>query len=245
MVYRRRRRNRRRAPSYRRRRRFYRRTMRRTRRSGYAYTRSLRVPRSILSKSIVVKLLFQDSRPSNSLAPNYWALRYNLNGLYDAYSSGIGGSPNGFTRWHAFYKSNLVLGAKITWQFDPETTAEQILTAALVARHSVNSNVETAEELFEQPSALSKTIMSNNTATSPRRFYTLSKYFSIRKLVNRYTTDNSNLVGYVGSNPTHLVPCYLLMRDPTVGSQPSINCNMTVRIKFYVRFFDPIWHENR
>lgn len=114
---------------------------------------------------------------------------FHCNSLFDPDYSGGGHQPRAMDQWGVFYKKYTVLSSKITVKVFGPTTFEDIGTLAW-GICKTTENVMPANswvEIAEQPTLFGKYAM---TADSVSRNHSMTRYFSLKKDLNRNPTDD-------------------------------------------------------
>lgn len=240
MPYRRRYRKRRKFNPSRRR---YRRKYRARRRRLYSSRRRLttRVPRVLQTDTLFVKLPYQDSRGTIAGISVAWFNEYQLNGLYDPYVSGVGGSVNGFARYMAFFKYYTVHAVMVSWDGLIDSPKDTLLTVGMIPAYPADTGLRTVNELHEQPRAYIKSVSCPTTSIDSADADYGSKHFRMKRFYNLRSIIGPNFRantfrGEVSSNPTSGVNLYLRMIEPAAYLSASRSMHYTLKLVFYVQF---------
>lgn len=153
---------------------------------------------------------------------------------------------NGFRRYHEFFKYHTVYAVQFSWTFFCKTTGGQpLMTAAMIPQYPYDATVINGIELFEQPQASKRTVVSHDTSHGgDPRLYRMTRFFKLKQIIGK---DNWNPQGVRGSasfNPTTLAVLWLRLIDPTVSTQPSITSYQTVAATFFVKFHSRLYKDN-
>lgn len=160
---------------------------------------------------------------------------FTANGLYDPNITGGGHQPIWFDQIMPYFNHYCVTGSKINIAFTQRGSSISA-DASVVVGVALRPSVTTASsfQLYMENGQQRYKVLS----TDPASRATLSMGMNTRKYFGKkYTVDNYDLKGTIGSNPVEEV-FYQLYADPLTGAD-SPNVNALVTITYYAVFSEP------
>lgn len=157
-----------------------------------------------------------------------------LNGVFDPNVSGAGTQPRGFDQWHALYTKHLVTACLV--EFMPSSNT----TARMVAGFYPSSIVT---EASGSPDAIARAdkMMVLAGSTGGLAAVKLTRYYPMDKLFGqRITTESDEHCGSATANAASLQYLHLFGAHGSVTDATNIAIDYTVKLVYYVTFFNPI-----
>lgn len=171
---------------------------------------------------------------------------FSANGCFDPDVTGVGHQPLGFDQWMAVYDHYQVIGSKITVQWMPDTTSNQVpayvgivlsdsTTAPSAAYSSLEHWLESRQLGMNGRALMNCGIVSG---TSLQGFHNpgINKYFSSKKFFRR-PANESSLRGDPSSNPSD--GAFFIVTAATSGGADPGTINLLVTIDYIVRLTEP------
>jgi len=155
---------------------------------------------------------------------------WNLNGLYDPDSTGVGHQPYGYDQWMDLYSRYRVYKAK--WYVSIGSSNASAIHCVL-PYNGTDPAYTTISAYTELPYASVKTTGSNG---SPSAVFKGSSYLPALNgsTVVSYKSDD-RFTGTSGTNPTEKMLLIYICKGATTDTQFIVNATIT----YHVEFFDP------
>ncbi len=179
---------------------------------------------------------------------------FHCNGLYDPNHTGTGHQPHGFDQLMALYKNYQVLSSTIEAVMFPQLTPTSVLTTsgtgggtinaqhlstflAIAVRDTANlmtGGLTVNTDILERPNVKVKFANSNSEPLTIRSSWSMPQWYGKTKGL-----DDADSTGNAGANPVEGV-YYHIIFGPNDGSTNLESHKFMARMKFKVRFFNPV-----
>lgn len=200
-------------------------------------------PKTLIPPTMDCVLAYRDYKYVNSIAQGYYGAVVAGNDCYDPVSSILtwNRQPQGWDQLQTFYQSYSVKASKIYVTVNP-TTANSTGILIFTLRPTISNNNDATVTFVNDPESVMNQTRCKHAlvteATAPGSIRTLKAYATYKSMYPD-VADTSNVQACTGS-PTNkwFWNIGLTRWDHSSGSD--LNANISVYVKYYVRFSNPI-----
>lgn len=160
-----------------------------------------KMPNSIIAfpKNNRIRMRYVETKDLTSTSGSFAQYTFSCNDLHDPNTTGTGHQPLGYDQWTAFYKSYLVVGAKISIYPSYITSGTQPIYAGIYLDDTVTASGDYTK-LIEQGNT-KYTVINPSLVTKIRKLthhYSPKKYWKIKDVIDNRDEYGANF----GANPT-------------------------------------------
>lgn len=210
-------------------------TMRRRRPAARTNRRYVsRVPRRIpmgVSRYKFAKLPYCDLEATSVSASSSVAWTYQSS-MYDPYAPVGGHQPMFFDQYAAMYRKYTVLG--IAYELQACTDGATTGPLIVIATPSADSTPPTSISIARERPGSKETIVSNNYKGRLKGYMSVAKTLGVSR---RNILNDDIYSALVSTNPANVANLFVQAFNSSAGYAVSVY--ITLRLTYYVRFFDP------
>lgn len=155
---------------------------------------------------------------------------FSLNSAYDPDSTGVGGTPNGFSEWAAFYSRYRVYRTKVR----VEAAAQGIPLLVALWPRTINSGVDAPEDVVANPRALWRIIGNNAPVARIENTYELKDLFGLTH--TQYQDEDYS--GTTGTSPAQQFYVYFHASTASQTTSSGFQVLGYLEMEFTVQFYD-------